>query len=88
MSTDLLDMKLAFGKISCQSDNRKNNFEGSPRTFGTNLVYRDPYHLVVHMFGAVGADDDAKSLSIPGCFLILIIEENSLLFVRQMILSL
>ena len=37
-------------------------------------------------FGAVGADGDAKSLSIPGC--VLIIEEHSLFFVRQMILTL
>ena len=38
MPKDFLDMKLTFSKISRQSDNGKDNFEGSPQTFGTNLI--------------------------------------------------
>ena len=36
-----LDIKVTFCGISWKSDNRKDNFEGSPRTFGTDLVIDD-----------------------------------------------
>ena len=36
---DSIDMKLTFCQISCKSNNRNVDFEGSPRTFGTDLVY-------------------------------------------------
>ena len=34
-----LDIKVTFCRISWKSENRKDNFEGSPRTFGTDFVY-------------------------------------------------
>ena len=38
MPKDSLDIKVTIRRISWKSDNRKDSFEGSPRTFGTNLV--------------------------------------------------
>ena len=47
MHNDLIDMRPPFCRISCKSNNRKDTFEGSPRTFGTNLVFLlDLYDLM------------------------------------------
>ena len=35
---EYIDMQLTFCQISRESNNRKDNFEGSPRNFGTDLV--------------------------------------------------
>ena len=48
INNDSLDMNLTFCKISCTSNNRKVNFDSSPRTFGTDLVlWKYVAHLTV-----------------------------------------
>ena len=60
---------LPTAKLKSAKNNR-HIFEKKPRKFGDakiSQLYGIYIEIPITWFGAVGADDDAKSLSIPGC---------------------